>query len=183
MNPKLKAVLRRCREKKFLVEFDRDPRISECITGFVVGFSDSLVLLHLLDWNTFTLNGYIVIREQDITGLSVLGKDSWQSKAARVNKLNPIQPSIALSSIADVMVSASKGFPLVAIEKELVANDKKWIGRLARLTKKTVVIRGLNPNAVWIKESKFSLSEITRVEFGGGYEAALALSARTLRNT
>jgi hypothetical protein len=183
MHPKFKAMLRLCQEKKHLIEFDRRPKIQERIAGFVLDFSDSLILMHLLEWNTFTLNGYAVIRVQDINRQRVFNrKGYWQNKAASVKKLKPIHPGTSISSIEEAIASASKIFALIAIEKELVANDKRWIGKLARFSKRTVSIHGLNPSAEWIEESKFSLSEITCLGFGGGYETALALSLKTLRN-
>ena len=183
MHPKYKAMLRLCQEEKYLIEFDRRPKIYERIAGFVLDFNDSLILLHLLDWNTFTLNGFVAIRLQDINRQRIFNnKEYWQSKAARVKRLKPIHPSISISSLEEAIVSASKAFDLIAIEKELVADGKMWIGKLARFTKKTVSIHGLNASAEWINESKFNLSEITCLGFGGGYETALALSLKTLRN-
>jgi hypothetical protein len=182
MHSKFKILFRRCQEKKYLIEFDRRPQIYERIAGFVLDFSDSLILLHLLEWNTFTLNGYIVIREQDINNYRVFGKPTyWQNKAARKNRLKPINPRISIDSFEDGISSASKSFPLIAIKKELVAENKRFIGRLAGFTSKTVTIHGLNPSAEWIKKSRFNLAEITRIQFGGGYERALALSAKPLR--
>jgi hypothetical protein len=182
MHSKFKALLRRCQEKKYLIEFDRRPRIYQRIAGFVLDFNDSLILLHLLEWNTFTLNGYIVIREQDINRQKVFDKKGcWQNKAAKKNGLKPIHPGISISSLEEAIKSASKKFPLVTIEKELVVDDACWIGTLARFTEKTLVIHDLNPSAKWSGKMKFNLKDITRLAFGGGYETALALSAKKLR--
>jgi hypothetical protein len=182
MHPKFKALFRRCQEKNYLIEFDRRPQIYERIAGFVLDFGDSLILLHLLEWNTFILNGYIIVREQDINNYRVFGKPAyWQNKAARKNRLKPINPHISINSVEDSILSASKSFPLIAIEKELVADDKRFIGRPAEFTSKTVTIHRLSPNAEWTGKSRFNLTEITRIEFGGGYERALALSAKPLR--
>jgi hypothetical protein len=175
-------LLRRCQEKKYLIEFDRRPRIYQRIAGFVLDFNDSLILLHLLEWNTFTLNGYIVIREQDINRQKVFDKKGcWQNKAAKTNRLKPIHPGISISSLEEAIKSASEKFPLVTIEKELVVDDACWIGIPAELTAKTITIHDLNSNAKWAGKTKFNLKDITRLAFGGGYETALALSAKTLR--
>jgi len=183
MHLKFKVMLRRCREKKFLIEFDRRPQIAERITGFVLDFNDSLILLHLLEWNTFTLNGYIVIREQDIKRQRVFDKkDHWQNKAAKINKLKPIHPDVSVSSLEEAIKSASKTFPVITIERELVADDVCWIGTPTGFTEKTVTVQDLNTQAEWKGKSKFDLKDITRLAFGGGYETALALSAKTLRN-
>ncbi len=184
MHPKFKALLRRCQERKYLVELDRRPRINERIVGFVLDFNDSLVLLHLLEWNTFTLNGYIVIREQDINRQKVFDKKGcWQSKAVRANRLKPIDPGISISSIEEAIKSACKKFPVITVEKELIVGDACWIGTPAEFTAKTITIYDLNTSAEWSGKSKFNLKDITRLAFGGGYETALALSAKPFRNT
>ena len=182
MHPKFKALFRRCQEKKYLIEFDRRPQISERITGFVLDFSDSLILLHLLEWNAFTLNGYIIVREQDIKNYRVFGRPTyWQNKAARKNRLKPIHPGISISSFEEAIESACKAFPLIAIEKELVVDDACWIGTPAAFTARTITIHNLDTNAEWVGTRKFNLKDITRLAFGGGYETALALSAKPLR--
>jgi len=182
MRSKFQALLRRCQEKKCLIEFDRRPQIYERIAGFVLDFNDSLVLLHLLEWNTFTLNGYIVIREQDINRLRVFDKrGQWRAREAKAKGLKPIHPRVCISSLEEAIESANKAFPLITIEKELIVDDACWIGTPAGFTPKTVIIHNLSTNAEWSGKMKFNLKDITRLAFGGGYETALALSAKTLR--
>jgi hypothetical protein len=177
--PKFKAMLRRCQERKFLIEFDRRPQISERIAGFVLDFSDSLILLHLLEWNTFTLNGYIVIRVQDVKRQRVFDKkDYWQSKAVKAKKLKPIRPKVSVSTLEEAIQSASRVFPVISVEKEIIRDEACWIGRPAELTPKTISIHNLNTQAEWKGKEKFNLKDITRRAFGGGYETALALSAK-----
>ena len=182
MHARFKALLKRCQDKRILIEFDRRPQISERVAGFVLDFNDSWILLHLLEWNTFTLNGYIVIRVQDIKRQNVFDKEScWQHKAAKVNKLKPVDPGVSICSLEEAVRSVCRKFPVITIEKELVVGDAFWIGRLAEFTPKTVSIHDLNTKAEWKGKVKFNLKDITRLAFGGGYEAALALSAKKLR--
>jgi hypothetical protein len=181
MRPKFEAMRKRCQENKTVIEFDRRPQIYERITGYVLNFSDSLILLHVLEWNTFALNGYIVIRELDLKRQRIFNKDSyWQSRMAKKNRFKPVHPRVSIVSLLDVISTADKSFPLIAIENELVADGKRWVGKLAGFTSKTITIHDLNPNAEWIENSRFKLNEITSVAFGGGYETALALFAKVL---
>ena len=53
-------------------------------TGFIVAFSDSLLLFHTLDMDTFRLNGYTVLREEDIRQYRLFTKaEFWQVRAVR----------------------------------------------------------------------------------------------------
>ena len=54
-------------------------------TGFVAAFSDSLVLIHTLDMDVFRLNGYTVVRDEDISLYRVFNKaEYWQFRAGRM---------------------------------------------------------------------------------------------------
>jgi hypothetical protein len=182
MHGKFKALLKRCQDKKILIEFDRRPQIAERIAGFVLDFNDSWILLHLLDWNTFTLNGYIAIRVQDIKRQRVFDTNGcWQSKATKANKLKPVDPGVSIASLEEAIRSICKEFPVITIEKELVVGDACWIGRPAEFTANTITIHDLNTSAEWIGKTKFNLKDITRLAFGGGYETALACSAKASR--
>jgi hypothetical protein len=184
MRPAFRTLLRRCQEKRCLIEFDRRPQISERITGFVLDFSDSLILMHLLEWNTFSLNGYIVIRTQDVNRHRVFDESTcWQNKTVKAKSLKPVPPEVHFSSLEEAIRSASTRFPLVTLEKELIVEDACWIGTLAGFTPKTVTIHNLDTSAKWSGEVRFNLKDITRLGFGGGYETALALNTRSFRKS
>src|SRR6266576_4180232 len=69
--------------------------------GFVVGFSDDLILFHVLDTDTFILNGYTAIRTEDVKDYRDFNKDEfWQNRAARYFKISPVPPvGISLTSV------------------------------------------------------------------------------------
>ena len=50
---------------RHLFEVRRRFKDAGTTTGFIVDFSDSLVLFHTLETDTFRLNGYTVVRKED----------------------------------------------------------------------------------------------------------------------
>src|SRR5262245_52787380 len=61
--------------------------------GFVVDFSDNLILFHVLNTDAFQLNGYTVIRTEDVKDYRAFDKaEFWQNRAVRRFRLKPVHP-------------------------------------------------------------------------------------------
>ena len=148
-------------------------------TGFVVDFSDSLVLFHVLETDTFRLNGYTVIRMEDISQYRVFGKaEYWQFRAVKHFHLRPVRPAgISVASLPELLRSVSKHYPLITFHPEKKRPDVCYIGPLVSITERTFTIADLNSNAEWSGSRRMKVSDVTRVDFGGGYEEALAVTA------
>lgn len=165
-----------------LVLVDRSPEIEDRMRGYIVGVSDLFVMLHALDPDFVSLNGYIVLRAEDIQGYRVIDDNEFFLKRAlQLKGIKPIsQPEIDLSSFSALLSSANARFPLVCIQREIidVADDEPcFIGRVQKLTDKAVILEEISPAAKWEGTRRYNFKDITRVDFGGGYEEALALVA------
>lgn len=147
--------------------------------GFIVGFSDDLIILNVLDIDTFRLNGYTAIRTEDLKDYRDFNKDKfWQNRAARLLKLSPVRPAgISLTSIPELLASIAKRYSLITIHPERTKPGVCYIGPLLAITDLTFTIDDLDCNAEWTGPRRLKFSEVTRVDFGGGYEEALALTA------
>jgi hypothetical protein len=148
-------------------------------TGFVVDFSDSLILFHVLDMDTFRLNGYRVIRSEDVKEYRALDKrEFWQCRALRRFDIAPVRPAgISLASVPKLLASAAERYPLITIHTERTKPDICYIGPLLGMTEATFTIDDLDCNGEWNGPRRLRFSDITRVDFGGGYEEALAVTA------
>jgi hypothetical protein len=148
-------------------------------TGFIVASSDSLIVFHRLDMDTFRLNGYTVLRDEDIRQYRSFTKtDYWQFRAVRHFHLKPKCPTgISVSSFPELLKSVAERYPLIAFHPEKKNPDVCYIGPLVSMTKHTFVIEDLNSNGEWSGPRRMKFSDITRIDFGGGYEEALAVTA------
>lgn len=164
---------------KHLFEVKRRLKDTGTTTGFIVDFSDSLVLLHTFDTDTFRLNGYSVIRKADISHYRVFSKaEYWQFRAVRRFRLRPMQPAgISVASLPELLKSVAEHYPLITLHPEKTKPEVCFIGTLASMTERTFTIEDLNCNAEWSGPRRMKFGDVTRVEFGGGYEAALAVTA------
>lgn len=166
-------------EGKTLVEICRRPRIKERIAGFVVGFSSELILLHRLDWNTFTLDGYTLLKNRDVKQMRCFTRASyWQLRAIQKLRLRPRRLSgIHLKNWAEAMDGVAKKFPVIHVEREIKYQNECWIGAPLEINSKQFEIDYLDPEAKWTGPYGMKTSDVTRVDFGGGYERALAMTA------
>jgi hypothetical protein len=88
----------------------------------------------------------------------------------------PKKPRISVAGIGELLLSASRLFPLVTIQREDIDPDVCWIGRVLSVEQGRVSLLEINPDAKWEKmPADYRLSEITRVSFGADYENALYL--------
>lgn len=180
--PRVKPIdYKRIIRSRYLVKFSRKPIDESALYGFVLAFSDTLTLLHILQTSTYTLNGYSVIRNEDVSLYAVYDRPNYyfDSRVLKLKGIHPEpQPNISIASLPDLLTSIDKLYPLTTIYREGRKNEGCFIGRLAGMTPKTFTLYEIDDCAEWIGPHRYRFKDITRVDFGGGFEEALALVAR-----
>jgi hypothetical protein len=82
---------------------------------------------------------------------------------------------VDLSNFSTLLPTASALFPLVTIHREVVDPDVVHIGVVKDIADGILTLREIDPNARWARKlGRHKISQITRVDFGGRYEDALA---------
>jgi hypothetical protein len=83
-------------------------------------------------------------------------------------------PDLDLNSDRGLITSAAKASPLITIHVEYERPDVCFIGVPVRITSKSIDLHEVTPRATWRDDRRrWKYSDISRVEVGGGYEAAL----------
>lgn len=156
----------------------------EKLAGYIVSLSEAFVLLHVLQ-DGMTLHGYLALPLQEIKSVRVLDDhDSFCDRALKVKAIFPqAQPDILLLDFSGLLSSANAHFPLVAVHQERQDRGCCFIGRVEKLKKRSFILHKIDPAAQWIDSEKFVYKDITRVEFGGGYEEALWLVSQNEKTT
>lgn len=154
-----------------------NPYDSGSTHGYVLGIGPRFFLLALIDDN-LRFNGFQCLRISDLRRLQV--PDPYEKfLVAALHKRNQKikrKPDIKLDSLPDLLRSANRAFPLVTIHRERVKPDECWIGKVVDVNKDHLFLLQIDADAIWEDNPrKYLLSEITRVDFGGGYEEALHL--------
>lgn len=173
MHKRINNLKRRCAQKS-LIEITRK-NDEYPTTGYAVGISNQFVLIHILDNNIY-LNGYSALRIKDIKLCKTLSDSKYfANKAIQLMKKKPLpQPKIILDDITSIIESVNKQYPLLAVHCEDIINDACNIGKVLKITNKTVMLKEIDTCAFWCENnSRFRLKDITRIDFGGAYEDAL----------
>jgi len=147
--------------------------------GYVVGLSNTFVLLQNAVEYAF-LNGYSVFPLREVRNIEV-APDFVIHRALQMEGLTPSPPSdILLEDWPSLLASADAYFPLITVYPAHRHPGDRYIGRVSKLKKRSVVLREINPQAKWIKpRAPYRFADITQVDFGGRYEAALWRVAQT----
>jgi hypothetical protein len=145
--------------------------------GFVVGLGKWL-LLHRLEPDSLVLIGYTALRLQDIEQVTRHAEkcDGFMVRATRKLRAVP-QPRVSLSSARELLRTANRRFPALTIHPEKVDADVCFIGKPIGFSSTHVEFYEIDTSGHWHEIDRHALNSITRIDFGGGYENALAESA------
>lgn len=167
--------LTRARRENLLVSFTR-PFERGSFLGYVMDIGPKFFVLAVVDNDVLRFNGFSCLRLVDMRNLRVPHRYSRFIEAAHKNlgERKPKKPRILMSNVQNILLSASECFPLVTIHRERVHPGVCHIGRVEEVSRTSLFIQEIGPDAVWDKEVEtYNLGEITRVDFGGAYEKAL----------
>jgi hypothetical protein len=168
--------LRLALRKKLLVRFasalDRGT-----VNGYVLDIGPQFFLIALVS-DGLRPNGFQCYRLSDVRKLHVPDKFARFHEAVLKKRgmRFPKKPPVDVRTLAKLLLTANRAFPLVTIHREKAKGTACWIGRVVDLSKGRLTLLEIGPDASWDDELRtYRLSEITRVDFGGDYENALYL--------
>lgn len=147
------------------------------VNGYVLDIGPQFFLIALVS-DGIRPNGFQCYRLSDIRKLRVPDKYARFHEAVLKKRgmRFPKKPRVDVSSLAELLLTASRAFPLVTIHREKADPRACWIGRVVDVGKGRVTLLEIGPGATWDDRLEtYRLSEVTRVDFGGDYENALYL--------
>ena len=145
--------------------------------GYVLDIGQSFFMLARID-DSKKFDGFECRRIEDMRKIKVPAPyATFALEALRKQKqMIRKKPDVSLDSLPEILESANKIFPIVTIFTEELKPNCCWIGKVVELTPRHLTLHKIGPDAIWHDSpTKYRLSEITRVDFGGGYERALYL--------
>ncbi len=164
---------RACRERD-VVSFTR-PFETGSVLGYVCDVGPDLFTVALLESMRF--NGFQVFRIRDVRNLLVPHRHApFVEEWLRLSRQRvPSRRGVRATGVGALLKAASRAFRLVTVHREKADPDVCHIGQVIAVDKKSVTLREIDPDAHWdAQPCCYRLAEITRLDFGGGYEEALA---------
>jgi len=175
--------LERAKRARVLVRFGR-PFEPGHVLGYVRATGPAHFLVAVIG-EKLVPNGFQAFRIRDVRHLDVphanagFVEESLRLRGERV----PRTPRVRLDGFPALLRSAGRLYPLVTIFRERVDPASCWIGRVLDVDDRRVRLLEIDPSASWEPDpSEYRIPEITRVDFGGGYEEALALVEASRRS-
>jgi len=147
------------------------------VHGYVLAIGPQFFLLALVS-DGLRPNGFQCYRSSDVRKLQVPDKFARFHEAVLKKRgiRFPRKPRVDVKSLAKLLLSANRAFPLVTIHRENADGSACWIGRVVDLSNGRLTLLEIGPDASWDDRlNSYRLSEITRIDFGGDYENALYL--------
>ena len=149
------------------------------LDGYVADFSEKLILIEVIG-DHIRLDGWNILRKKDITTLEVPNpryefyEEALRLQGDRRGKL----PRLQLDNVRTALETVNAASPLVVVHQELIDPDVCEIGRILEFNTRSFVMQTMGLHAEFHEEvDTFNYSDVTRIDFGGGYENALALVA------
>ena len=146
------------------------------VHGYVLAAGSRHFLVALVN-DRLWYDGFECFRLKDVRSIEPDPYASFAESALRLRgQRKPRTPRLNLESMQTLLASAALLYPLVTIHREKVEPDICRIGRIVATNAKEVTLLEIGPGAEWDEATEtYPIKEITRVNFGGGYEDALAL--------
>ena len=146
------------------------------ITGYVIGIGPAFVMLADVS-DHIRFNGFACYRLADIKNLRPAPYAEFVETALeKLGETQPETPAVSLDSVGDILTTAGALFPMVTVFAEADRPQICNIGAIVRLDGGVVWMRDIGPDAAWEAQlTARRLDDVTRIDFGGAYETALAL--------
>ena len=146
------------------------------VGGYVLDVGPEFFLVSLVS-DRIWFDGFECFRAQDIRNIRPDPYTAFAEAALKKRgERAPKKPRVDLSSIAELLLSAGRAFPLVTIERRTVDPDVCWIGRVLGIERGHVSLLEIDPSAKWDETpTRHRLNQITSVNFANDYENALHL--------
>jgi hypothetical protein len=151
-----------------------------CETGMVRGYVQAVgpkLFVICLVSDAARYDGFQAFRIKDVVSFSPDPHAAFSEAALFARgEVRPRAPAVVVDDMEGLVMSASLAFPLITLHYEIKDPGVCWIGAVRSVGKGVVDFLEIDPDAQWDeKPTVYPLTGITRVDFGCGYEASLAL--------
>jgi hypothetical protein len=139
---------------RHLCEVTLDAKYAPSVEGFIVDWSDSLVLMHLFDRENFCLNGYCAVGLRFLKAFDHAGADrNWMESALRKMRLKPVFPKrMNITDWGALITAIDEAVPACFLSASFCARAGGWL--IFSISGLTAICAGLGrSNMLTFRES------------------------------
>jgi hypothetical protein len=170
-HPTIRERLAKHMKRGEVIEILREPIDPWVQMAIVLALSADLVLLH--DVTELESDGYKIVRLRDVSSVEYMGSEKFYERILREEGIvTEVRPpfKIDLSNWKSAIGSIQKRSRPIIIEDENPENPIFLIGKVRRLTTRTVAIRHFDSAGRWeLSDRVMRYSQITAVGFDDRY--------------
>lgn len=165
------STLQEYKDKKSLVSIEREDIDTNGIQGFILDFSNSLLLLQYV--YDFNLDGLLILRVEDITNINCTKTDIFQLELLKQEKLFKkinFHRNYDLSNFKTTISALNKEFSYFILEDEKPDDPVFLIGTINKLTSRSVHLNYFTGAGNWDKKpSIINYKDITACQVDTNY--------------
>lgn len=158
-------------DERKLVSIRRKKIDPNSIQGFVLGYSDDLVLIQYV--YDFRLDGLTILRTTDITDIRCNATDEFQKQLLVDEQLLqevPFGTAFDLSDWRSIITQLSRKYRLMILEDEKAKPQQFLIGTIDKITARSVWLRHFSGAGNWDnKPTNLLFKEITACQVATNY--------------
>ncbi len=165
------------RDEQRMVKIHRAIKGADVLEGFVLEVGARWNSFASFDWNLMGVNGFVAVRTAQIQRVDRADRGRIGRRTLELHgEWPPARPPapLALDRTGALLQSVAAQSPLIVIGYENQYPDECMIGAMLATKNKKLTLRLVSPRARWIGDGQWPFRELTWIEFGGNYEAALA---------
>jgi hypothetical protein len=171
----VRAELQRALDQRVPVRIQREHIQSGVIHGYVIGLSRDFCLVAEVG-DAIRFDGYLAMAIADISALDTDPAREFVERALALRGETLVVPNdFRLDDWAAIARSAAAAAPLISIN--MIEDDEgeiSYVGQLVDIDAHAIVLRELDPNAVWYPDTgAYEFEAIGSIGFGSGYLDAL----------
>ena len=170
--------LGRALQERRRVRLWRDELDEHSLDGYVLATGERWLLLAVLA-DDLTPDGWTCVRRKDVTRAYNAPAQRFHQRAVELRgHWPPLAPpgSLDLSTRRRLLLSIAAVSTVLTVHPEKWRSDVSYIGVVVGTSRKTLRLLEIGPDAEWADEPALhDLRDITKIDFGNGYEEALLL--------
>ena len=144
-------------------------------SGFVIDANETWALVQRIHNGVVAFDGYRAIRIDCLADADIIAaEDDFVLPALERRGERPSDPGVPLDDHRSILAAVSERYQLVSLVDARGNAYEVAIGRIAKVGKDAVTLRGVDTKGAWTGEHKHQYENIEQIWFGRPYEAALA---------